>query len=710
MAKSKQTVADTWLASSWHPTFNKLAASEVSSGSNKKAWWLCENSHDWEVSPAQRMAYKTGCPVCSNKKVLAGYNDLATINPELAAQWHPTKNLPLSPEKIGAKSNRKVWWFGLCGHEWPMSVVNRHSSGQGCPVCAGKTVLAGFNDLASLHPNIARQWSAKNSIGAHEVTARSGKKFLWEDELGHEWPARVADRTAAQNPTGCPVCSGKLIIAGINDFATLQPVAAKQWHPTKNGFLTPQQVAQFSNKKAWWLDDFGHEWPTVISQRAGENATGCPVCSGRTAGENSIANIHPDIAKRWIEAKNTLTPHDVAAGSHHKVWLLCFEQHPYRVEMREEVEALKARGIPACPYCHNDRVLVGYNDLASQEAEPAALWHPTKNGPLTPQQVVPGSAKKVWWLGNCGHEWPKKIYQMMNYPECPDCRESGSSQAERRLFDFLSEYVADLKPRVRLATMKRRELDMYSRSAAFAIEFNGLYWHTEKLSKDSTYHASKHKLATESGIILLQIWEDDWRARSETIKRVLLRKLELEPQQEALASSAKITELTQQQAQAFYEHNHIQGFAAAKRHFALVVESEVVLAVSLQEDLTSSNTWEIVRHAAAGKVEGGFGALMTYIEETLQPAALTATSDNCISDDAVYEHHGFKILDMIEPDYSYLLRGRRVNQSEYSIERFRTDPKLKFINGLNEHQLADLNGFNRIWDAGKVRWVKRFPK
>ena len=90
---------------------------------------------------------RSGCPVCANRMVLAGVNDLATINPELARQWHPTKNGDLTPRDVLAGSRRKVWWICDQGHEWQADVSSRNH-GTGCPVCAGKKVISGENDFA----------------------------------------------------------------------------------------------------------------------------------------------------------------------------------------------------------------------------------------------------------------------------------------------------------------------------------------------------------------------------------------------------------------------------------------------------------------------------------------------------------------------------------------------------------------------------------
>ena len=93
-------------------------------GSNKKIWWICSNGHEWESTINNR---KNGnsCPYCSNRKVLIGYNDLETTNPEISEEWNYKKNIDFTPKDVTAGSNKKVWWICSKGHEWKYSIVDR---------------------------------------------------------------------------------------------------------------------------------------------------------------------------------------------------------------------------------------------------------------------------------------------------------------------------------------------------------------------------------------------------------------------------------------------------------------------------------------------------------------------------------------------------------------------------------------------------------
>jgi len=142
--------------------------------------------------------------------VMPGENDLATLFPDIAAQWDTERNESLRPDQVTSFSNRKVWWRCTLGHEWQAVVAARVVENSGCPYCAGRRVLAGFNDLATLHPKIAAQWddTLNGTLTPEMVTPGSHKRVWWRCSEGHVWRAAVYSRTGKQK-CGCPVCAGK---------------------------------------------------------------------------------------------------------------------------------------------------------------------------------------------------------------------------------------------------------------------------------------------------------------------------------------------------------------------------------------------------------------------------------------------------------------------------------------------------------------------
>ena len=382
-----------------------LTPETVTHGAHHKIWWRCSKGHEWQALVYARTA-GSGCPYCAGKKVQPGSNDLASQYPALVKEWDAEKNLPTLPTTITAGSKRLVWWKCAQGHSWRAQIRSR-VSGYGCPVCAGRLVIPGENDLATLYPKLAQEWDREKNgpMTPEQVPAGTMRKAWWRCKKGHSWQASIAHR--ACQGVGCPVCAGRLVIPGENDLASLYPKLAQEWDREKNGPLTPEQVPAGTVRKAWWRCKKGHSWRAAIAQRAGQGA-GCPVCAGQTVvpGENDFASFYPELAAEWDAERNGgLTPDRVTPSSNRKVWWNCPLGHHYMA-----VIASRTMCGSGCPYCANRRVLPGFNDLATLVPEVAKQWHPTLNGALTPQMVLPGSHRKVWWQCSLGHVWKACIY------------------------------------------------------------------------------------------------------------------------------------------------------------------------------------------------------------------------------------------------------------------------------------------------------------
>lgn len=268
-----------WLTNGIREKNGPLNPEDVLPGSHRSVWWKCSEGHEWRAEINSRVK-GNGCPICAGRVVIPGKNDLETVSPLLAAQWHPNKNGPLSPGEVTSGSKRKVWWRCVRGHEWQASIKSR-TQGAGCPVCAGKVVISGENDLESYSPELAEQWDREKNgaLSPAQVSVFSNRRVWWKCSRGHEWQVKISDRVTKRSD--CPYCTNRKVLAGFNDLKTVEPLVAAQWHPEKNAPLEPSMVLPGSTKRVWWRCIDGHEWKAVIYSRTGAQKCGCPVCAGK---------------------------------------------------------------------------------------------------------------------------------------------------------------------------------------------------------------------------------------------------------------------------------------------------------------------------------------------------------------------------------------------------------------------------------------------
>ena len=123
------------LLEEWDYEKNIMDPKILSAGSHKKVWWICPKGHSYNTAIEKRVRNNTGCPYCSNKKIMPGFNDLATTRPNIAKEWDYSKNDKLTPKDVSAGSGKKVWWICPKGHSYDSIIIMRTSYNVGCPYC-----------------------------------------------------------------------------------------------------------------------------------------------------------------------------------------------------------------------------------------------------------------------------------------------------------------------------------------------------------------------------------------------------------------------------------------------------------------------------------------------------------------------------------------------------------------------------------------------
>ena len=189
-----------------------------------------------------------------------------------------------------------------------------------------------------------------------------------------------------------------------------------EWNWERNTGFDPSQLTLGSGKNVWWKCSNGHEWQATVDRRS--SGKGCPYCSGRYAvkGENDLQTVNQDLAKEWnYERNNGLAPMDVLPNSNKKVWWKCSKGHEWQARINSR------NSENGCPFCTGRFTISGENDLQTVNPSLANEWNYKKNNGLTPNNVLPNSNKKVWWICGKGHEWQATISNRNNGNGCPYC-------------------------------------------------------------------------------------------------------------------------------------------------------------------------------------------------------------------------------------------------------------------------------------------------
>lgn len=346
------------LVDEWDYDKNIVKPISIVPGSEKKVWWKCKNGHSYEQQVSNHIK-GAGCPYCSGLKVIKGENDLETLFPSIAKEWDYNKNKS-KPSEVKYGSKHKAWWICPKGHSYEAVISHRTGSKQEkCPICANKKILIGYNDLKSLRPELIKEWDySKNEFGPEKYTCGSQKKVWWICPKGHSYEAVIHSR--ANSNTKCPICNGKKVLEGFNDFKSQQPELIKEWNYEKNNKLGihPNKIHYHAWKNVWWkCNKCGYEWKAMPGKRS--EGSGCIKCSNKKSGINRIKNRidkqgslkdnFPNLLDDWDYEKNEIGPENYTCGSHYKPWWKCSKcGHIWQTEIKVRT----AQG-SKCPKCHS---------------------------------------------------------------------------------------------------------------------------------------------------------------------------------------------------------------------------------------------------------------------------------------------------------------------------------------------------------------------
>lgn len=412
------------LLDEWNYDKNVQSPSQILAHSNRKVWWKCSLSHEWECGIGGRTSKTrpSGCPYCSNppKKVLLGFNDFKTWcesngKDYLLKEWNVERNGDVLPTNITYGSGKKIWWKCIKGHEWCVSTSNR-IRGTGCPVCTRRQTSFPEQAIAfylSKSFNILQRYNIKG----YEIDV-----FLENHAIGIEYDGMFYHSEATIEREQAK-----------DSFYRKQGITLIRIKENKEKVGVEGDNIFFVPKKKNYLDEafnvLLHSLISLIRKRTGVNVIDdidvvrdeleIREHYASIIKKSSVADVFPDLVAQWdVEKNKGMMPDNFSANAHAKVWWRCVKGHSWQADISSRNRKL------GCPYCAGQRVIGGVNDLESWcvENAPELLgeWNYEKNT-VKISEIAKTSNKKVWWQCSKGHEWEAVIANRVHGTRCPYC-------------------------------------------------------------------------------------------------------------------------------------------------------------------------------------------------------------------------------------------------------------------------------------------------
>lgn len=376
-------------------------------------WMLLRTMRHDSTASTHSFLSEVGAPNVDDRKELAL---LRTSLYPRQTYLHVMQILPSSTSttryNLEKKMHARHEYICPLGHRFISSagVLLRSAEHGGCPFCARRRALAGFNSLADTHPDVAAEWhpTLNGDVEPTDVLAGSNTPAEWLCSDGHNYSAKPNSRTG--KGSGCGFCAGRYIDLAARALSVTHPEVAEHWHPTKNGVLMPAGIPAESTVAAWWTCDEGHGFEMRV--RSYVRSKKCSVCTrgnernwrkGHAGpvphGSRSLAATHPQLAEEWHDIRNgDLRPADVTAGSGRKVWWTCVLGHSYDAVIHN-----RAKGT-GCRYCAQ-HIVADERTLRTVRPDLAAELHPTANGERDADNTSWNSTRSLTWVCRAGHTW-----------------------------------------------------------------------------------------------------------------------------------------------------------------------------------------------------------------------------------------------------------------------------------------------------------------
>lgn len=322
-----------------------------------------------------------------------------------------------------------------------------------------------------------------------------------------------------------------------------------------------------------------------------------------------------------------------------------------------------------------------------------------------------------WKCVQCGNEFTAVAYRSGFHnelgsgymPRCPHCHhaDGGISTSEKEVLEYVkSIYDGEIIENSK-HIINGLELDMYIPDKKTAIEFDGLYWHSEEKGKGVSYHVGKTELCERNGIRLVHIFEDDWLYRNEIVKDRIASILGLVSNR-IYARKCEVREIDGSLANSFLNENHLQGGDNSTIRYGLFYNERLVEVMTFGKPRFNGNyDYELIRNASAIGVNviGGFSKLLAYFVNRHHGSTIISYADRRYSNGNVYDKNGFSFVKYTSPNYWWCKNKHKYSRYQCQKGRLAVILGDKFDESLSENDNMLLAGFDKIYDCGNIVYV-----
>ena len=429
------------LLDEWYYKRNNVTPESISAQSNKKVWWKCKIcGTEWQAIVQSRTKGGTGCPKCGKdlgnknkeKNKLLKIGSLVETHPYLIKEWDFESN-EINPNDITSCYSQKVHWLCIKGHQWQAPVNIRARLGTGCPICAkeGGTSFAEqaiYYYINSIIPSVSRYLHKGIEIDVYIPSLNVGIEY--DGLFFHKSSKSIAKekkKNDALSNDGIRVIrikeSSEIKLVGdtiytiySNDYDYLKEVITNVMNLLSINIIPDVNI---NRDRIRILEQY------IINEKV-----------------NSIATKFPEIAAQWDYQRNgRIKPEFIRSSSNQKFWWKCSKGHYWEAAVYS-----RANG-NGCPFCSGKILVVGENDLLSQNPKLAGEWNYRKNGNLKPDQITIRNGKKVWWIcPTCGKEYFTTVAHRSEGKGCPVCGRKKSDASRNLSVLKRSGSFVDAKP------------------------------------------------------------------------------------------------------------------------------------------------------------------------------------------------------------------------------------------------------------------------